>query len=194
MLTWPEEIRPSEMDWYLSSNSVDFTSPFNGAGQTASYPGSRWEASLSFDKQNDWESRMIEVLLVKLDGKAGRIRIQDFGRWGRPPIGVPVVNGSANTGTVLNTRGWTPNRKVLSFGDYITVNDELKMVTEDAWSNDVGIVVLGIAPMLRNIPSDGMTIETQTPTGIFRLAVNKNGVSRKPAFDNSFTLKFVEAF
>lgn len=194
MLIWPDAIRPSEMEWHLSSNSVEFTSPFNGASQTVSYPGSRWEASLTFANLNDWQSRKLEVTLAKLDGKAGRIKLQDFGRWGRAPMGKPVVNGAAATGTLLPTKGWSASRKVLWEGDYITVNDELKLVTEDVWSDAAGIAVISIAPMLRAVPPNGAAIETQNPQGIFRLADNTNGVSRQPAFNNSITLKFVEAF
>ncbi|HBC8488016.1 TPA: hypothetical protein KE181_002713 [Escherichia coli] len=194
MLTWPEELRPSEMEWYLVSNAVEFTSPFNGASQTVSYPGSRWEATLTFSNLNDWQSRKLESTLAKLDGKAGRIMLQDFGRWGRPPMGSPVVNGANNTGTTLSTKGWTPDRKVLWEGDYIAVNNELKLITEDAWSDSSGNVILNIAPMLRSIPPNGAKIETQKPQGSFRLAENTNGVKRQPAFNNSFTLKFSEAF
>src|SRR5699024_8461085 len=158
------------------------------------YPGSRWEATLSFDNLNDWQSRKLESILAKLDGKAGRIMLQDFGRWGRPPMGSPVINGANNTGTTLMTKGWTPNRKVLWEGDYIGVNNELKLVTEDAWSDASGNVVLEIAPMLRVIPPSGAAIETQNPKGMFRLADNTNGVKRQPAFNNSFSLKFSEAF
>ena len=194
MLTWPEDIRPALFDWYLNSNSVAFTSPFNGSGQTASYPGSSWEATMTLDRLNDWESRMVEVLIVKLDGMSGRVLLQDFGRWGRPPMGAPKVKGTTNSGLILVTDGWTPNRKVLSFGDYITVNSELKMVTEDLWSDAEGNGVIGIAPLLRTVPPHGSVIETQNPTGVFRLEGNKNGVKRSPAFNNAITLKFVEAF
>lgn len=193
MLQFPQDIRPASMDWNLVSNSVEFESPFSGASQTVSYPGSRWEASLSFKDLNDWESRQLEVLLAKLDGMGGRIQLGDFGRWGRPAFGKPVVNGSSNTGTTLGTRGWDVDRIILYAGDYITVNNELKMVTEDAWSDATGNCILMIAPMLRSIPSDGAVIETQFPTGIFRLSGNTNGVSRQPAFNNSITLKFREA-
>lgn len=182
------------MEWYLASNSVEFTSPFNGASQTVSYPGSRWEATLSFDNLDDWQSRKLEVLLAKLDGKAGRVMLGDFGRWGRPPMGSPVVDGANNTGTSMMSRGWAPDRKVLWEGDYITINEELKLVTADVWSDNSGYAQLSIAPMLRVIPPNGARIETQKPQGAFRLAENTNGVKRQPAFNNSFTLKFSEAF
>ena len=194
ILTWPDEIRPSEMEWHLVSNSVEFISPFNGASQTVAYPGSRWEASLTFNNLNDWESRKLESLLARLDGKSGRIMLQDFGRWGRPSMGAPVVNGPNNSGTTLSTKGWDYDKLVLREGDYITVNDELKLITEDAWSDSSGNVILSIAPMLRSIPPNGAKIETQKPQGTFRLSENTNGVKRQPAFNNSFTLKFSEAF
>lgn len=194
MLKWPEALRPSNMDWYLVSNAVEFRSPFNGASQTASYPGSRWEATLSFDNLDDWQSRKLEVLLAKLDGMAGRVELEDFGRWGRPAMGKPVVSIANATGTTLPTNGWTPNRKVLWEGDYITVNGELKMVTEDGWSDSAGSLIIQVAPMLRSTPPNNSVIETQRPRGLFRLSENRNGVKRQPAFNNSFSLNFVEAF
>lgn len=193
LLTWPEALRPSSLNWSLSSNAVEFKSPFNGASQTASFPGSAWTASMTFNKLDDWESRKLEVLIVKLDGKAGRILISDMGRWGRPPMGRPVVQGQANTGLTLSSSGWTPNRFVLREGDYISVDNELKMVTEDIWSDGGGNAIIPIAPMWRKNPQAGATIETLNPCGIFRLDDNINGVDREPAMSNNITLKFVEA-
>lgn len=193
LLTWPEAIRPSNLNWSLKSNAVEFTSPFNGASQTVSFPGSAWKASLSFDILNDWESRKLEVLIAKLDGKAGRILISDMGRWGRPPMGAPKVSVPNATGTTLPTKGWTPNRFVLREGDYISINNELKLITADAWSDASGNVILEVAPMLRKMPNTDTVVETLNPCGIFRLDDNENGVDRSPAFQNKMTLNFVEA-
>lgn len=194
ILTWPEALRPSTMDWDLVSNSVKFTSPFNGASQVVGYPGSRWKASLKFNNLDDWESRKLEVLIAKLDGMVGMIKLHDFGRWGRPPVGTPVVKGANNTGTQIQSRGWLAKRLVLQEGDYITVNNELKLVTGDVWSDASGFATVYFAPMLRNVPPDGAKIETENPFGLFRLSDNTNGVSRQPAFNNSFTLEFEETF
>ncbi|AZF88923.1 hypothetical protein BRET_17 [Escherichia phage BRET] len=194
ILTWPEALRPSNMEWKLTSNSKEFTSPFTGASQVVSWPGSRWSMSLKFENLDDWESRKLEVLIAKLDGMAGMIKVGDFGRWGRPPFGRPVVKGSNNTGTELPTRGWDASRLVLKEGDYITVNDELKLVTEDVWSDAQGLATIKISPLLREMPPDGATIETQNPYGIFRLSSNENSVTRAPAFNNTINLEFKETF
>lgn len=182
------------MSWRLLSNSVSFQSPFNGATQTVTFPGSQWVAELSFENINDWESRQLEALIADLDGMGGRILIHDFGRWGRAPAGKPVVRGDANTGKLLTTQGWTPERKILWRGDYISIDNELKMITQDVWSGLDGSAILPVAPMLRTVPQAGTPIETANPRGVFRLADNENGVDRQPAFNNNVSLKFVEAF
>lgn len=193
-LDWPAGILPSTFDWFLSSNGTSFTSPWNGQTQTVRYPGSAWEAQMTLSNLDDFESREVEVIIVQLDGMAGRIRLRDFGRFGSAPKGNPLVNGAGQTGTALVTDGWTPSVKVLSRGDYITVNDELKMVTADITSNASGAATILFGPQLRNSPGDNSVIEVANPYGIFRLQQGKNGVKRSPAFNNDFTLNFVEAF
>lgn len=192
-LTWPDSLRPSNMEWALNSNAVEFRSPFNGATQTVSFPGSAWSASLSFDNLDDAKSRKLEVLLARLDGMAGRILIGDFGRFGRAPQGAPKVDGAANTGMQLKSKGWTASRKVLWEGDYISVGSELKLVLEDVWSDTAGKAIIPVGPMWRNTPKADAVIETANPVGLFRLSGNENGVTRQPAFNNNISLKFIEA-
>ncbi len=194
ILEWPDGIRPSSMDWKLVSNGSSFVSKFNGATQTIRYPGSMWSCDAAFDDLDDYESRHLETTLFSLDGMSGRIKMPDFGRWGRPAFGTPLVSGAGQSGMLLNTQGWHVTRLVLERGDYITVNNELKIVLADVWSSSTGTATVKIAPMLRNSPDNLAAIETLKPYGIFRLAKDENGVSRKPAFTNSFSLNFIEAF
>jgi hypothetical protein len=53
-----------------------------------------------------------------------------------------VVSDANQTGTLLGSKGWTPGVLVLRTGDYITVNDELKMVTADVTSTAAGTAVI----------------------------------------------------
>lgn len=193
-LVWPEGILPSSFEWYLNSNGSAFESPWNKQTQTVRFPGSRWEAKMTLNNQDDLESREIEAIIVELDGMAGRIRLRDFGRWGSAPKGTPVVNGGLQTGTTINTSGWTPNVKVLSRGDYATIGGELKMILKDVTSDESGNAALKIGPQMRNSPTAGSAIEVQNPYGIFRLEDGNNGVKRDPGFNNNITLNFVEAF
>lgn len=136
VLEWPEDVCPASLTWRPESNTKTFRSPFNGSSQTARFPGTRWVCSLTFNNLTDEKSRRIDALVASLDGEYGRVKVRDWGRSGRAPAGVPVVDGANQTGTQLQSKGWTPGVVVLRQGDYFTVNDELKMVTADVTSVD----------------------------------------------------------
>lgn len=193
-LTWPSGVLPASFDWTLVSNGSSFTSPWNGQSQTVRYPGSAWKASLTLSNLDDLESREIEALIFELDGMSGRIKLWDMGRFPGTTKGAPKVNGANQTGSTLNSNGWTPNVQILTRGSYITVNDEMKMVLQDVTSNAQGLAAIPIAPMLRQSPPNAVVIEVANPYAIFRLEKNENGVKRSPGFNNDITLNFVESF
>lgn len=194
ILDWPAQIRPSQQSFKLVSNGAVFTSPFTASSQTVRYPGSRWQTTMSFDNLDDQESRLLEVLLARLDGQAGRVRLFDFGRAPAVQRGTPLVNGAGQSGDSVNTDGWAPNVKVLSYGDYIQVGTELKMVLSDTMSSAAGQATIEIGPMLRYSPADNSAVGVANPVGVFMQSQQENGWDRKPAFANSFSLEFIEAF
>lgn len=194
VLTWPEGLYPSTFKWTLKSNGTSFTSPFTGSTQTVRWVGSSWRATLTMDRLDELEAIAMEALLFEMDGIAGRVKLYDFGRTPNVVNGTPRVNGANALGTTIPTDGWTPSVKVLKKGDYFTVNNELKYVLADVMSNASGQATIKFAPQLRVAPPDNALLEVAKPYAIFRLADNENGVDRKPAFDNGFSLDFIEAF
>lgn len=194
-LEWPDDVCPASLTWRPESNTKTFRSPFNGASQTVRFPGTRWICSLTFNNLTDDKSRRIDALVAELDGEYGRVKIRDWGRNGRAPAGSPVVSDADQTGMELNTKGWLPGKTVLMTGDYITVNDELKIVTADVTSSASGCAVISFAPMLRSSPAANAPIEVENPFGIFKLKDNQQGTStRIPGVFTSYTLEFEEAF
>ncbi|WP_140920883.1 hypothetical protein [Limnobaculum xujianqingii] len=194
IIDWPD-ICPSSLTWQLESNSKSFRSPFNGTTQTVRYPGSRWRCSLTVNNLRDDDARKIDALIAALDGEYGRVRLRDYGRGGRVANGSPVVAVNGQTGGHLITSGWVPSMLVLKIGDYITVNDELKIITEDISSSVTGNAELVFSPVLRTSPPMGFKIETQNPSGIFKLRDNNQGVSnRVPGVFSSYVIEFEEAF
>lgn len=194
VLEWPSGLLPSTFNWYLKSNGTSFTSPFNGHTQTVRWVGSMWKATLTMSSLDELEAIAMEALLFEMDGLAGRVKLHDFGRTPRVVNGTPRVNGANQLGTNLNTDGWTANTLVLKKGDYFTVNDELKYVLANVTSNASGQASIKFAPQLRVAPADNLVLEVANPYAIFRLVNDENGVERKPAFDNDFSLEFIEAF
>lgn len=175
ILNWPEDVCPTNEDWQLLSNSKTFTSPFTGSTQTARFPGSRWRCDLTFNNLTESKNRKLEALVAALDGVSGRVRISAWGRRGRAGYGAPVVAGSGQLGSALQTKGWKRNMRVLAMGDYVTVGNELKLVTSDIFSDDNGRARLVFSPMLRIPPNEGDHIEVVRPFGVFRLLDNEQG-------------------
>lgn len=194
ILNWPEGLYPSSFKWRLKSNGTSFTSPFTGSTQTVRWVGSSWRATVTMDSLDELEAIAMEALLFEMDGIAGRVKLYDFGRTPNVVRGAPLVNGANQKGTSLITDGWTASTKVLKKGDYFTVNNELKYVLADVTSNSSGQATIRFAPQLRVAPPDNAALEVAKPYAIFRLADDENGVDRKPAFDNGFSIDFVEAF
>lgn len=195
VLEWPEGVCPASLSWHPESNTKTFRSPFNGASQTVRFPGTRWVCSLTFTNLTDDKSRRLDALIASLDGEYGRVKIRDWGRSGREPAGAPVVDTDNQTGAELHTKGWTPGIVVLRVGDYLTVNDELKMVTADVTSTATGTAIIPVAPGLRESPAAGSPIETAKPWGIFKLKDNQQGAgNRVPGVFTSYTIEFEEAF
>ncbi|RCX01881.1 MULTISPECIES: hypothetical protein [Kosakonia] len=192
---WPADVCPAALTWRPESNTKTFRSPFNGASQTVRYPGTRWVCSLTLTNLTDEKSRRVDALIASLDGEYGRVKIRDWGRPGRTPAGTPTVSDANQTGTELHSKGWTAGVIVLRAGDYITVNDELKMVTADVTSAADMTAIIPIAPMLRISPPANAVIEVANPYGIFKLKDNQQGAgSRIPGGFTSYTLEFEEAF
>ncbi|WOJ03463.1 hypothetical protein [Citrobacter koseri] len=194
-LEWPEDVCPASLTWRPESNTKTFRSPFNGASQTVRFPGTRWVCSLTFNNLSDEKARRIDSLVAELDGEYGRVKIRDWGRSGRTPAGSPLVDGANQTGTELHSKGWNAGTVVLRQGDYITVNDELKIVTADVSSASNGTALIPFAPMLRSSPPANAVIEVANPYGIFKLKDNQQGAgNRVPGVFTSYTLEFEEAF
>lgn len=192
---WPTDVCPAALTWRPESNTKTFRSPFNGASQTVRYPGTRWVCSLTLTNLTDEKSRRVDALIASLDGEYGRVKIRDWGRPGRTPAGTPTVSDANQTGTELHSKGWTAGVIVLRAGDYITVNDELKMVTADVTSAADMTAIIPIAPMLRISPPPNVPIEVANPYGIFKLKDNQQGAgNRIPGGFTSYTIEFEEAF
>lgn len=194
VLTWPENVAPSTMSWQLFSNSQTFTSVFTGSEQTVRFPGSHWRCTLTFNNLTENTSRELEVLMAQLDGESGRVKISNWIRPGLLNKGEPTVSVANQTGAILQTKGWLANSIVLRKGDYITVSNELKMITDNVISDKSGGAVIPISPILRRSPAVNEKIETVRPYGIFKLTSNDQGSFQyRPGVFSSVTINLKEA-
>lgn len=87
----------------------------------------------------------------------------------------PLVQGAGQLGTSLTCDGVNASTAILSEGDYLEVEGELKVATADASSDGVGVVTFNFEPALRAAPPDNAPVEIFAPEGTFRLAAPRGG-------------------
>lgn len=150
--SFPINLIPASNKVMLTSPTFSFTSAFTGVNQNVIHPGARWTIEMTFNMLKGQQKRILQTFLNGLHGKAEAIKVYDHSREGRPTMGAPSVSGDGQTGKRLLTIGWIANQKVLEMGDLFTINNELKEVSEDVWSDSQGIATIVFNPQLRKQP------------------------------------------
>lgn len=173
ILTLPA-LPAATVDWQFSGGSQVFPAEFAASENIASLPGrARMVAVLTWKLLARSDAADLEAALAELDGPAGRFYLGNQARMTPrgTPVGAPVVDGAANHGGLLTTRGWTASAAgVLKRGDFFAVGEELKMVVgADVDADAGGLASIRFRPWLRAVPPDGTAIVTSSPVGVFRL-------------------------
>lgn len=195
IIDYPNVIPDAGMTLSLSSNTTVYSSELNNAIQTASLEGAQWGCVLAFTNRTELEGRTIKAFLSRLNGRAGRFRMTppDLNQLGTG-LGTGLVDGAGQTGSVINTKGWTINQtNLLAVGDYFAFNGELKMVVETATSDGGGLSSIEFTPPIRKATNDNDTIEVVNPQGIFMLRTDDQaGWSVQSNFIHGATIDCIE--
>tara|TARA_R110000772_G_scaffold43692_3_gene100701 strand:- start:10798 stop:11388 length:591 start_codon:yes stop_codon:yes gene_type:complete len=181
----------------LMANNQVYDSILTGETQTASLAGAKWMFTPTFSNREGAEARQLRSFLFNQGGTSGRFNyypssIDNLGTH----LGTGVVDGAAQVGKSLVTKGWDFSQPLLFVaGDYLTINSELKMITSDVASNGAGNATIPITPPLRVSPSDNNAIEVNSPFMIGRLETDDQARLQvsAPVIYNT-TLSIVEAF
>ena len=109
-------------------------------------------------------------------------------------LGNPLVSGGAQTGRVLNTKGWTPNQiGLLLPGDHFQIGARLHMVQNSVNSDASGNASISIFPQIRESQVDGAPLNLSSPQGLFALNANTIKVTSSEMKTWGITFKCVEA-
>jgi hypothetical protein len=205
--TWPTDLPPSEVTFFLESNAAISESPLSRSQQVLARPGTRWVAQLGFARRPAHWSGRIDALLALLAGPENELRLWDFRR--PAPRGTATPRGSAlrtrfgdatefsdgtrfldqpaaPTVTVavaegaasVPTGGWAPSQAAaLLAGDYVGIGGRLFLVAEDVATDSAGRGTLVLRPRLRATVPGGTAVVTDRPTARFRLADNRQGAN-----------------
>lgn len=170
ILTFP--IEANSESWGFRENTQVFSSPIDGVEQVATLSGGKWHASLVFTNVVGARMRSLRAFLMLLRGQAGKFYLS-------PSNYVPggdvllssagIVSGANQTGSTLNTSGWTPSILLFRAGDFVEINEELKVLTQDCSSDATGAAVLSFQPELRDSPADALALVCDAPRCVMKL-------------------------
>lgn len=189
---------PNSMVVRLVSNTDSFRSPTTGAIQTVDRGGEHLAISVTYNSLETADRALLIGFLAKLNGQQHRVTLPFFGVDNQGAFGgTPVVNGASQTGTTLDIRGGTDGvTGWIKAGDFFSFNSELKICTADANTSSAspggGTATISFSPRIRTSPSDGDSILTTAPTGVFMLASPTQTWSYRPGDFSDFTLEFLE--
>jgi len=194
-VNFPTEFIVSACEWNLISNTQVHKSPLSGAVQTLELPGAKWSATLTLTNQMPVAARRLAAFLTSLRGQAVGFYLFDHSHpipAGSAP-GIPVVSGPDQIGSQLVTSGWDASETgILIAGDYIQVDNELKMVVADADSDATGTSTLQIEPPWRNSPTDASSVVTNYPKALMKLTTNMSGLKVSPPLLSETTITCIE--
>jgi hypothetical protein len=147
--------------------------------QVQEHQGQLWQAGITLRPMKRADAEQWLAFFLSLNGRLGTFLLYDpaapnpRGALG----GTPLVDGGAQIGQELNTKGWTPSATgVLLAGDYFSlgtgVTTRLYKVLKDVDADGGGLATIDIWPRLRETPANSDPLAFTQAKGTFRLQRN----------------------
>ena len=86
-ITWPADLIPNSLSFWLQPNASALESPINRARQVLARDGTRWMAELDFSNLDPIKEGRVAALVARMKGGAETVAFWDFSR--------PTPKGSA---------------------------------------------------------------------------------------------------
>lgn len=187
---------PDSFDFGLTSNTMTFTSPLSSAVQTVEMPSPRWRFSFTMQHLEEADAALMQGFLAQLRGQAGRFYMYNMARTTPRGIatGTPIVAGASQTGTTINTSGWTISQTgILKIGDFFKIGNELKVVVNaDVNSDGSGLATITFEPPIRTSPANSSAVVISSPTAIFKLTDDNTSWNTVAPQWTTFNLQGIE--
>ncbi len=168
----------------------------SGAEVFVDPPGTRWGLNFTLKPLSIADAREWQAALIQLAKLNNSFEITPPG-WlsGTGYAGAnPLVNGASQAGLSLICDGASFSTAISSKGDYISFNNELKMLTAAASTDGAGNVTFPFEPAMRAAPSDGATVNVKTPVLTARLLSPKASWAIKLGDIYGFQVQAVEVY
>jgi hypothetical protein len=157
----------------LKSKASIHESPWTGEVQVQEHSGKFWEAVFEIPPMDRSDFAEWEAFFASLRGRVGTFKAGPqyaSSSQGDNDGSDKTVESIDSTSTKLTVSGFASSTNgVMLTGDYIEVNNELKIVRSDADSDGSGEATLDIEPLFRTDPSQGDTCVIADPKAKMRL-------------------------
>lgn len=161
LITLPTKFGFSRIERFgLTRRSNSLRSRYTGQGQTVIYPYAVWEFGGTLIEYDGLDAAAIRSFLLDLEGPKNTFQMPVPG-YVKPSTGY-TLNGVARVKALARTNkisvtGLTPLTNIIKKGEFITINDELKVVSDDYNSTSTGNAFINFKPALRK------NVEIDTP-------------------------------
>jgi hypothetical protein len=198
--TWPDDLVPYAVSFYLQPHSGGTESPFSRVSKIYGLSAPRWICSMAF-RGGYWGARGLEAvgprldaLIAKLKGRQNRVLLYDFRRpkmraqlWPSATSNLSAVLGATSM-TITNLLPGT----IVRAGDYIGGDGRPHIISDDVAANTSGQAAVSFNPPLNAAVGAGAAV-FGNPTGIFRLVSDDAGANQTVIGEAvNITLDFVE--
>jgi len=195
----PEGVSFEDAEIGLERADQVMRSGYTGRRQTISWPFALWVFTARTVPEEGIAAGRLRSFLARLKGRVNTFRMPVPGAYSLAGYtgAVGLVNGTALAGsTTLPTDGWTPSTAIFKDGDYMTINDECKLVTADITSNGLGQALLPIDPPLKRTAPDNYQLVMGKDAYILLAAATSDMAKWKLSRPVRHTFNFVavEAF
>lgn len=151
----------------LTRGGLTMRSRYTGQAQRIIYPFAVWEFEGNLvDYPEDQGGREIRAFLAALEGQKNNFKLPVPG-YKTPSSGyganMAINVAAAARAMSVQVGGLPVGTTPLKAGEYITIQDELKLLTADAVVNGAGNATLTFQPPLRSAAANGTAVITQNP-------------------------------
>lgn len=142
-----------------------FRSGFTGRRQTLAWPYALWVFTGRTVPYDHAEAGKLRSFLARLRGRVNLFRLPIPGAYNTAGYtgANPTLSGAHAADAPAIQISGPANTLILRDGDYLTINDECKLVTADVVTNGSGQALLPIEPSLRRPAASGLVVEVKSP-------------------------------
>jgi hypothetical protein len=173
----PASPAPASVEWTIDQPAQANRGEWTGKRRVVLLPAAaRWHAKVTLpqitgeDRALDWRA-----FVVDCDGIANSFRVVACERIQIAEDLAVRVEGANQSGTMIVTVGWGAAGLKLRRGQFVTIGDQLLMLTAPVVADANGRATLFFKPYIRIIPANGTPVEVRRPYAVMSMTDPKNG-------------------